>query len=77
MVKNDVIQLVESMDDNSSLSDIMYRLHILGKHYKAMDDIKNGRVYTTQEARRLITPSFRKARSYPENEYAKAPSLRA
>ena len=54
MVKNDVLQLVEGMDDNSSLSDIMYRLHVLGKHYKAMSDIDNGRVYTTQDLREII-----------------------
>ena len=54
MVKNDVLQLVSDMDDNVTLSDIMYRLHVLGKHYKAMSDIADGRVYTTQHMRELV-----------------------
>ena len=54
MVKNEVVKLISAMDENSSLGDIMYRLYVLDKHHKAMNDIKAGRVFTSQSVRRAM-----------------------
>jgi hypothetical protein len=54
MVKEAAVKLISNMDENVSMGDIMYRLYVLDKHQKAMGDIKNGRVYTSQNVRSSI-----------------------
>ena len=54
MVKMEAIELISNMEDNVSFNDIMYQLYILDKHYKAMNDIENGRLYTSQEIRKSL-----------------------
>lgn len=54
MVKNEVLRLITDMEENVSLDEIMYHIYILDKHNKAMDDIKNGRLYTAQDIRESL-----------------------
>ena len=51
MLKQNAIDTISSLPDNASLEDIMYRLYILDKHEKALGDISNNRVYSTEEVR--------------------------
>ena len=54
MVKTEAIDLITNMDDNSTINDIMYHLYIWDKHTKAMEDVENGRLYTSQEIRKSL-----------------------
>ena len=54
MLKQNAINTISSLPDNASLEDIMYRLYILGKHEKALDDIDNNRVCSSDEVRKSI-----------------------
>jgi len=54
MVKDEAVKLISTMDENSSMGDIMYRLYVLDKHHKAMSDIKANRVFTSQNVRSSI-----------------------
>ena len=54
MLKQNAINTISSLPDNASLEDIMYRLYILGKHEKALGDISNNRVYSTEEVRKSV-----------------------
>lgn len=54
MVKDDALKLISNMEDTASLNDIMYQLYILSKHNKAMDDIDNGRLYTSKDIRESL-----------------------
>ena len=57
MSKTEVINLISQMEDDVSMDDIMYRLYILDKHNKAMNDIENGRLYTSQSIRNSFDKS--------------------
>ena len=54
MLKNDVINTINSMPDDVSMADIMYLLYLLDKHYKALNDITANRVYSTDDVRTSI-----------------------
>ena len=53
-MKQNAINAISSLPDNATLEDIMYRLYILGKHEKALSDIANNRVYSTDEVKNSI-----------------------
>jgi hypothetical protein len=55
MAKTEAINLISNMDDNVSFDDIMYQLYIFDKHNKAMNDIENGRLYTSQEVKNSLS----------------------
>ena len=57
IMKQNAINAISSLPENASLEDIMYRLYILGKHEKALDDISNNRVLSTEEVRQSILVS--------------------
>ena len=52
--KSEALTLIDSMDDNSSMDDIMYKLYVLDKHHKALREIQGGQIYTTQEVRKSL-----------------------
>jgi len=54
MLKQDVINSINTLPDNVSIEDIMYRLYILDKHKKALRDIATGQIYSTEEVRKGI-----------------------
>ncbi|MCL2199995.1 MAG: hypothetical protein FWB80_13850 [Defluviitaleaceae bacterium] len=54
MVKNEVVKMVSGMDDEVSMGDIMYQLYIMEKHDRAMKDIEDGNVHTTQNVRESL-----------------------
>ena len=54
MLKQNAINTISSLPDNASLEDIMYRLYILGKHEKALNDVRSNRVYSAEEVRKSI-----------------------
>ena len=54
MVKQSVIGVINEMSDNFTVDEVMYRLYILNNHEKAMQDIENGNVYSTDDVRRIL-----------------------
>jgi len=54
MLKQDVINTIDSLPENVTIEDIMYRLYIMGKQKKSLADIDAGRVYGTDEIRQSM-----------------------
>lgn len=54
MLKQDAINTINTLPENASMEDIMYRLYILDKHNKALKDIDAKRVYSTKDTRNGI-----------------------
>jgi len=54
MLKQDVIKTIDNLPDTASMEDIIYRIYVLDKHYKALRDIEAGRVYSAEDIRRDI-----------------------
>ena len=54
MVKQDVIEGIRTLPDNSTWDDIMYFLYVNQKIEKGLSDIEKGAVYSLSEARELL-----------------------
>ena len=54
MLKQDVINKIDTLPEDVSIADIMYILYILDKHNKALSDIDANRVYDTEDVRKSI-----------------------
>jgi len=54
MLKQKVAETVLAMPENVSIEDIMYRLYVMEKHQKALEDIEAGRVYSCDEVRKRL-----------------------
>lgn len=52
---HDVKALVNHLPDDASIEDVQYHLYVLEKIRKGRDDIKNGRNYTTEEAKERLS----------------------
>ena len=54
LVKQEIINALHEMPETASLWDIMEMIEIIGANRCAMDDIKEGRVYSTEDAKKRI-----------------------
>jgi len=54
MLKQDIINTINTLPENVSIEDIMYHLYILDKHNKSLGDIDTGPLYSTDEVKRSI-----------------------
>ena len=54
MIKQDVINTINALPDDVTMAEVMYRLYILDKHYKALEDIDVNKIYTKAEVREGI-----------------------
>lgn len=50
-VKHDVEAMLKSMPEDSTIDDIHYQLYVLDKVRRGRDDIANGRVLSSEEAK--------------------------
>lgn len=48
-VKQIVLEAIERLPDECSFDDIMYRLYVIDKVLKGLEDVKDGRTYTQEE----------------------------
>jgi len=48
------MDVIASMHENANFDDIIRTLDIIRRNEKAMDDIRDGRVYNTNEAMNLV-----------------------
>lgn len=54
-VMHDVKELVNHLPDDASIEDVQYHLYVLEKIRKGRDDIRNGRHFTTEQAREHLS----------------------
>jgi predicted transcriptional regulator len=54
-VKESAQQVVDSMQESCSWDDLMYELYVRQKIDQGLDDLKNGRVVSHEEVRRMMT----------------------
>ena len=52
--KQRAMDVIASMHENANFDDIIRTLDIIRRNEKAMDDIRDGRVYSTDEAMNLV-----------------------
>jgi len=43
------VQVINSTKNDTFSEEVLYKLYILKKHHRAMDDIAKGNLHTTQE----------------------------
>ncbi len=54
MVKQDAIKLINDLPDNVSWDDVMYHMYVRQKIERGKDAARDGKVYTPEEARRIL-----------------------
>jgi len=55
MVKQEAINLINSLPDNVSWNDVMYHMYVRQKIERGKEAAREGKVYTSEEARRLLS----------------------
>ena len=54
LAKYEVINALQTMPETINFSEIIETIEIIAANRKAMSDIEEGRVYTTEEAKSLV-----------------------
>ncbi len=57
MSKQEIQKILDTLPEDVSVDDVMYRLYILGKHENAINDIQNGDVFAPDEVRMFLNPN--------------------
>ena len=52
--KQEAIEAISKLPDSATIEDMMYRLYVIDKIHAGLDDVRNGRVVTTEELKREI-----------------------
>ena len=55
VVKQQAINLIENLPDNVSWGDVMYHMYVRQKIEQGKEAAREGKVYTSEEARRLLS----------------------
>jgi predicted transcriptional regulator len=53
-VKEEAIQLIRRLPDDTTLEDIQYHLYVQQKVRRGMQDVEEGRVYTQEEVEKRM-----------------------
>ena len=53
-LKQDVLDAISSLPENTEIDDIMYRLYVIDKIRSGQEAIKNGKKYTVEELKKEI-----------------------
>jgi stage III sporulation protein SpoIIIAA len=53
--KQDVRALLDRLPDDSTIEDIQYHLHVLMKIRRGQQDIRDGKYYTHEEAKKQLS----------------------
>ena len=54
MLKQDVINSINTLPNDVTIADVMYNLYVMDKHNKALADIDADRTYSTNEVKEGI-----------------------
>ena len=52
--KQEVIKLLKSLPDNSTLEEIQYHLYVRQKVQRGIQDVKEGRIYSQEEVEKRM-----------------------
>ena len=53
-LKQDVLDAISSLPENTEIDDIMYRLYVIDKIRSGQEAIKNGKKFTVEELKKEI-----------------------
>lgn len=53
--KSDIKALIDHLPDDCTIEDVQYHLYVLEKIRKGQEDIKNGKQYTTEQAKERLS----------------------
>ena len=53
-LKQDALDAISSLPENTEIDDIMYRLYVIDKIRSGQEAIKNGKKYTVEELKKEI-----------------------
>ena len=53
--KNEVRALLDKLPDDCTLEDVQYHLYVMEKIHRGQEDIRNGRHYTSDQARERLS----------------------
>lgn len=54
-IKQEALEAIASLPDNSEIDDIMYRLYVIDKVRQGQQDVLNGQVITTEDLRKDLS----------------------
>jgi predicted transcriptional regulator len=53
-LKQEAIQAISTLPDNATIEDMMYRLYVIDKIHAGLEDVRNGRVITTEDLKHEV-----------------------
>ncbi|HOT46748.1 MAG TPA: hypothetical protein PLM53_00010 [Spirochaetota bacterium] len=53
-IKQEALDAIAKLPDSATIDDIMYRLYVIDKIHEGLEDVRNGRVITTEELKREV-----------------------
>lgn len=56
--KNEVRALLDKLPEDCTLEDVQYHLYVLEKIHRGQEDIRDGRHYTSEQAKERILKQF-------------------
>ena len=57
--KNEIRALLDKLPDDCTLEDVQYHLYVLEKIHRGQEDIRNGRHYTSEQAREQLSKGLK------------------
>jgi hypothetical protein len=54
MIKQNVLNVINEMPEFFTVDEIMHKLYIMNNHERAMQDIEEGNIYSTNEVRQIM-----------------------
>lgn len=53
-IKQEAIEAISKLPDSATIEDMMYRLYVIDKVHAGLDDVRNGKIITSEELKREI-----------------------
>ncbi len=53
-IKQDAINAISKLPDNTTMEEIMYRLYVIDKVNRSQESVKNGKIITVDELKREV-----------------------
>ena len=54
-IKQEAIDAITALPDTAEVDDIMYRLYVMDKIRQGRQDIKDGKIFTTEEIKKELS----------------------
>jgi predicted transcriptional regulator len=53
-IKQEALKAISSLPESATIEDIMYRLYVIDKVHEGLNDVRNGKVITSEELEKEI-----------------------